>query len=400
MARFVWKGKTRSGEAQRGVIAARSKEEAEVLLRQRQITVTSLREEGKEFSIPSIGGGVKEKDVAIFTRQFSVMIDAGLPLIQCLEILGSQQKNKNFANMINQTRADVESGATLSDSMRKHPKAFDQLYTNMVAAGEAGGILDQILERLSIYIEKAVKLKAQVKSALIYPVVICLVAIGIVVLIMYKVIPTFEAMFKSSGQELPGMTRVTLEASRFTQNYLIFIIVAMVLIFIALRQYHLTYHGRRVVDKVMLKIPVLGGLLQKISIARFCRTLSTLISSGVPILDGIEITAKTSGNAIVEDSLMIVRKDIEEGKTIAEPLSKLPLFPPMVVSMIGVGETTGAIDVMLSKIADFYEDEVDVAVAGLMSLLEPILIIFLGTVIGFIVISLYLPIFKLATTIG
>ncbi|MCB1053601.1 MAG: type II secretion system F family protein, partial [Acidobacteria bacterium] len=263
-----------------------------------------------------------------------------------------------------------------------------------------GGILDQILERLSIYIEKAVKLKAQVKSALIYPVVICLVAIGIVVLIMYKVIPTFEAMFKSSGQELPGMTRVTLEASRFTQNYLIFIIVAMVLIFIALRQYHLTYHGRRVVDKVMLKIPVLGGLLQKISIARFCRTLSTLISSGVPILDGIEITAKTSGNAIVEDSLMIVRKDIEEGKTIAEPLSKLPLFPPMVVSMIGVGETTGAIDVMLSKIADFYEDEVDVAVAGLMSLLEPILIIFLGTVIGFIVISLYLPIFKLATTIG
>jgi len=400
MARFVWKGKTRSGEAQRGVIAARSKEEAEVLLRQRQITVSSLREEGKEFNLPSFGGGVKEKDVAVFTRQFSVMIDAGLPLIQCLEILGSQQKNKNFANMINQTRSDVESGATLSDAMRKHGKAFDQLYVNMVAAGEAGGILDQILERLSVYIEKAVKLKAQVKSALIYPTVIVLVAISIVILIMYKVIPTFAAMFKSAGADLPGPTQITLNASKFIENYLIFIIIVLVLAFYAVRQYHKTFHGRRVVDKLMLKFPVIGGLLQKIAIARFCRTLSTLIASGVPILDGIEITARTSGNAIIEDTLMKVRKEIEEGKTIADPLSKYSLFPPMVVSMIGVGEATGAIDAMLSKIADFYEDEVDVAVAGLMSLLEPILIIFLGVVIGFIVVSLYLPIFKLASTVG
>jgi len=400
MAKYVWKGKTRSGDVQRGVIAARTKDEAEVLLRQRQIDVSSLREEGKEFSLPSFGGGVSQKDVAVFTRQFSVMIDAGLPLIQCLEILGGQQKNKNFNTILSKTRGDVESGSTLSDAMRKHPKAFDQLYVNMVAAGEAGGILDQILDRLAVYIEKSVKLKSQVRSALVYPIVIVIVAISIVLLIMYKVIPTFAAMFESAGAELPAMTQVTMKASKFVENYILMIIFIAILLFYFLRRYHKTYHGRRLLDRFLLKFPVIGGLLQKIAIARFCRTLSTLIASGVPILDGIEITAKTSGNAIIEDALMTVRKDIEEGKTIAEPLAKVKLFPPMVVSMIGVGEATGAIDTMLSKIADFYEDEVDVAVAGLMSLLEPILIIFLGTVIGFIVISLYLPIFKLASTVG
>lgn len=400
MAKFVWKGKTKSGQAQRGVIAAKSREEAEVMLRQRQITPTSVREQGKEFQLPSFGGGVKEKDVAVFTRQFSVMIDAGLPLIQCLEILGSQQKNKRFASMIAQTRGDVESGATLSDAMRKHPKAFDQLYVNMVAAGEAGGILDQILERLSQYIEKAVKLKAQVRSALVYPAVIVVVAFSIVLLIMYKVIPTFAAMFEQAGAKLPKLTQITIDASKFVENYLIFILIGIALAIWAIRRYHGTYHGRRVVDRLMLKIPIMGMLLQKISIARFCRTLATLISSGVPILDGLEITAKTSGNAVIEDSLMDVRKDVEEGKTIVEPLGKSPWFPSMVVSMIGVGEQTGALDTMLSKIADFYEDEVDVAVAAMMSLLEPILIIFLGGVIGFIVISLYLPIFTLASTVG
>lgn len=397
---FVWKGKTRSGESQRGNINARSKEEAEVLLKQRQITVSSLREQGKEFSFPTLGGGVRQKEVGVFTRQFSVMIDAGLPLIQCLEILGSQQKNKAFASMISKTRADVESGSTLSDAMSKNPKAFDNLYVNMIAAGEAGGILDQILERLSIYIEKSVKLKAQVRSAMIYPVMIIVVALAIVILIMYKVIPTFAAMFKSVGSDLPFLTRITMSASKFVENYLVFILIALVLLFILLRKYHGTYHGRRVLDKALLKFPVIGMLLQKISIARFCRTLATLVTSGVPILDGIEITAKTSGNAIVEDALMSVRKDIEEGKTMAEPLGKIPLFPSMVVSMISVGESTGAIDTMLSKIADFYEDEVDLAVAGLMSLLEPLMIVFLGTVIGFIVVSLYLPIFQLASTIG
>lgn len=396
MAKFQWKGKNKAGESQRGVLVAKTKEEAEALLRQRQITPSSVKEEGKEFKLPSFGGGIKSKDLAIFTRQFSVMIDAGLPLIQCLEILGSQQESKAFATVIQTTRSDVESGSTLSDAMRKHPKAFDALYVNMIAAGEAGGILDQILERLSIYIEKAVKLKSQVKSALTYPAIVCFVAFAVILIIMYFVIPTFAAMFASAGNELPLPTRITMGASKFVENYIIFIFIFLGLVYYALRKYHGTYHGRRVLDKIFLKIPVFGDLLQKLAISRFCRTLSTLIGAGVPILDGIEITARTSGNSIVEDSLMVVRKEIEEGKTIQEPLSKLPLFPGMVVSMIGVGESTGALDVMLAKIADFYEDEVDVAVATLMSMLEPILIVFLGVVIGFIVISLYLPIFSMA----
>ena len=399
MAKYVWKGKTRGGESQRGSIVARSREEAEALLRQRQISVSSVKEEGKEIRLPTFGGGVKAKEVAIFTRQFSVMIDAGLPLIQCLEILGSQQKNKNFASMITQTRADVESGSSLSDAMRKHPKAFDPLYVNMIAAGEAGGILDQILERLAVYIEKAVKIKQQIRSALVYPVIVMVVAFAIVLIIMYKVIPTFAAMFESNGNELPGMTQITISASKFVESYIIFIFIAMGLAIYALRKYHQTFHGRRVVDGSLLKIPLIGRILQKIAISRFCRTLSTLITSGVPILDGIEITARTSGNAVIEDALMNVKKEIEEGKTIAEPLGKVSIFPQMVVSMISVGESTGALDTMLSKIADFYEDEVDVAVASLMSALEPILIVCLGGVIGFIVISLYLPIFDLANQV-
>lgn len=396
MARFEWKGKTKSGENQRGVLVAKSRDEAMSLLKQRSIKVSSIREEGKSFKLPSIGGGVSPKDVSIFTRQFSVMIDAGLPLIQCLELLGGQQKNKNFSAMIQAVRGDVESGSTLSDAMRKHPKAFDSLYVNMIAAGEAGGILDQILERLSEYIEKAVRLKAQVKSALVYPFIVMMVAGVVVFIILYFVIPTFASMFANSGSELPGMTQVTISASKFVENYAIFILIFIIMLSWATNRYYNTYHGRRVLDKILLKIPVLGVLLQKIAIARFCRTLGTLINAGVPILDGIEITARTSGNSIIEDSLMGVKKEIEEGKTIAEPLGKLSLFPQMVVSMISVGESTGALDIMLNKIADFYEDEVDVAVAALMSMLEPLLIVTLGTVIGYIVISLYLPIFQMA----
>lgn len=396
MAKYQWKGKTKDGESQRGVLVAKSKEEAEALLRGRNITPSSVKEEGQQFKLPTFGGGVKPRELAIFTRQFSVMIDAGLPLIQCLEILGSQQENKNFATIIQTTRSDVESGSTLSDAMRKHPKVFDSLYVNMIAAGEAGGILDQILERLSTYIEKAVKLKSQVKSALMYPSIVCLVAFGVILIIMYKVIPTFAAMFASSGNELPIPTQITMTVSKFVESYIIFVILFMGLVFWALNKYHETYHGRRVLDRIFLKIPVFGDLLSKIAIARFCSTLATLIGAGVPILDGIEITARTSGNAIVEDALMAVRKEIEEGKTISEPLTKSSIFPGMVVSMIGVGESTGALDTMLSKIADFYEEEVDVAVATLMSMLEPILIVFLGVIIGFIVISLYLPIFSLA----
>ena len=399
MAKFEWKGKNRSGEKKTGVIVAQNKEEVRQELQRRNMVVSSIREQGKEINLPSFGGGVKQKDVGVFTRQFSVMIDAGLPLIQCLELLGNQQKNKSFANMIQKTRSDVESGSTLADSMKKHPKAFDQLYVNMVSAGEAGGILDQILDRLSGYIEKSVKLKAQVKSALMYPVIIILVAVGIVALIMYKVIPTFTAMFESSGVELPPITQITVGMSKFVESYAIVMMILFGLIVFFLNRYHQTYRGRRILDRVLLKIPVIGGLLQKIAIARFCRTLSTLSAAGVPILDGIEITARTAGNAIIEDALMGVKKEVEEGKTISDPLSKISLFPQLVVSMIGVGEATGALDTMLAKIADFYEDEVDIAVAGLMSILEPILILWLGGVIGFIVISLYLPIFKLASTV-
>ncbi|MDJ0834898.1 MAG: type II secretion system F family protein [Acidobacteriota bacterium] len=396
MAKYVWKGKTKAGENQRGVLVARTKEEAETMLRQRQITVSSVRQQSAEIRLPTFGGGVKPKQLAIFTRQFSVMIDAGLPLIQCLEILGSQQENPVFANVITQVRGDVESGSTLSDAMRKHPKVFDSLYTNMIAAGEAGGILDQILERLSNYIEKAVKLKSQVKSALMYPAIVCLVALAVVMIIMYKVIPTFAAMFASAGNQLPWPTRVTMGTSKFIESYMIFILIVLAMVAWALKKYHDTYHGRRVLDRLLLKFPVVGDLLQKIAISRFCRTLSTLIAAGVPLLDGLEITARTSGNAIIEDGLMAVKKEIEEGKTISEPLGKIPVFPSMVVSMISVGESTGALDTMMSKIADFYEDEVDVAVATLMSMLEPILIVGLGVVIGFIVISLYLPIFMMA----
>lgn len=399
MAKYVWKGKTRAGENQRGVLVAKSADEAEAILRQRQINVSSVKEQGREFKLPSIGGGVSSKDLAIFTRQFSVMIDAGLPLIQALEILGSQQKNKNFAASINQIRSEVESGSTLSDAMRKHPKMFDGLYVNMVAAGEAGGILDQILERLSVYIEKAVKLKQAVQSALVYPIIVLLVSFIVLLIIMYKVIPTFSAMFEQSGKELPAPTQLTVTVSKFVENYIVFIFIFMGLTFWSLKKYHGTYHGRRVLDRFILKVPLLGTVMQKIAIARFCRTLSTLIASGVPILDGIEITAKTSGNAIVEDALMSVRKDIEEGKTIAEPLGKISIFPGMVVSMINVGESTGALDAMLSKIADFYEDEVDAAVAALTAAIEPIIIVVLGSIIGFIVVSLYLPIFKLAETV-
>jgi type IV pilus assembly protein PilC len=324
------------------------------------------------------------------------MIDAGLPLIQCLEILGSQQKNKKFAEIINAVRSDVESGSTLSDAMRKHPKAFDNLYVNMIAAGEAGGILDQILDRLSTYIEKAVKLKGQVKSALMYPAIVLLVAAGVVLFIMYKVVPTFAAMFTNSGNELPMPTQIVIGMSKFLENYLIFALIFLFFLSIAVKRYYGTYHGRRVIDRILLKIPLVGMLLQKIAIARFCRTLATLISAGVPILDGIEITAKTSGNAIIEDALMGVKKEISEGKTIAEPLSKISLFPSMAVSMISVGESTGALDTMMNKIAEFYEDEVDLAVATLMSMLEPILIVVLGSIIGFIVVALYLPIFEMA----
>lgn len=400
MPAFVWKGKTRDGKSVSGERVGDNKEAVMALLRREQILVSSVKEKGKELALPKLGGGVPAKELAVFTRQFSVMIDAGLPLVQCLEILATQQENKTFAKILQQTRMDVEGGASLADAMRKHPKAFDELFVNMIAAGEAGGILDTILKRLATYIEKAVKLKSQVKGAMIYPIAVMSIAAIVVAVILWKVIPTFAAMFEGLGAQLPLPTRIVISMSNWFVRLLPFLVLGMVGGGLLLRRYYATYGGRRTIDRMILKLPVLGVLMQKISVSRFCRTLATLISSGVPILDGLEITARTSGNAIVEDAIMAVRKAVESGMTLAQPLKESGVFPPMVVQMIGVGEQTGALDAMLSKIADFYEDEVDQAVANLLTLLEPIMIMFLGVTVGGIVISMYLPLFDLISKLS
>jgi type IV pilus assembly protein PilC len=400
MPAFVWKGKTRDGKVVSGERVAENKEAVTALLRRDQILVSSVKEKGREVSLPKFGGGVPPKELAVFVRQFSVMIDAGLPLVQCLEILGSQQENKTFAKILQQTRMDVEGGATLADAMRKHPKAFDELFTNMIAAGEAGGILDTILKRLATYIEKAVKLKAQVKGAMVYPVAVISIAGLVISVILWKVIPTFAAMFAGLGAELPLPTRIVIAMSKWFGRLLPFMVVGGVIGTVLFRRYYATYGGRRRVDGMVLKLPIMGILMQKIAVARFCRTLATLISSGVPILDGLEITARTAGNAIIEDAIMAVRKGVESGLTIAQPLKESGVFPPMVVQMIGVGEQTGALDAMLSKIADFYEEEVDQAVANLLTLMEPVMILFLGITVGGIVISMYLPLFDLISKLS
>jgi type IV pilus assembly protein PilC len=399
MPTFEWKG-MRGGQTQTGSLVAGTKAEAEAMLRRQRIEGPSIKEKGKEIAVPKWGGRVPPTLVAIFTRQFSVMIDAGLPLVQCLEILGSQQEHKAFKRALLTIRQDVESGSSLADAMRKHPKVFNDLYTNMVAAGEAGGILDTILQRLAAYIEKAVKLNSQVKSAMIYPVAVISIACIVVTIILWKVIPVFAALFAGLGAELPMPTRIVIALSNFIADYWWLMSIVIVATIFSLRKYHATYRGKRVLDGLMLKMPIFGMLLRKIAVARFCRTLSTLTSSGVPILDGLTITAKTAGNSIVEDAIMATRKSVEEGKTISEPLGDTDVFPTMVVQMIAVGEQTGALDTMLSKIADFYEDEVDNAVAGLMKLLEPVLIAFLGVAIGGIVIAMYMPMFTLIGQVG
>src|SRR6185436_8989840 len=402
MPNFTWKGKSRTGAVQEGILLADNRAAAEAVLRRQNIQITSIKEKGREIAIlPRLPQGVSSKRVALFTRQFSVMLDAGLPLVQCLEILGEQEEQRTFREIIQKTRSDVEQGSSLADAMRKHPKAFDSLYTNMIAAGEAGGILDIILQRLSTYIEKNVKLKSQVKSALIYPAAVIMIAVGVVWIILWKVIPVFAQLFAGLGSELPLPTRVVIALSNFLADYTLFVIPALIAGGFAFYRFYRTQPKfTRVVDAAMLKIPVIGMLLRKIAIARFCRTLSTLTSSGVPILDGLEITAKTAGNTIVEDAIMAVRKAVEEGKTLAEPLGQTKVFPAMVVQMIGVGEQTGALDQMLSKIADFYEDEVDTAVAGMMKLIEPLLITVLGGIIGFIVAAMYLPMYSILQKIG
>lgn len=357
-------------------------------------TVADKNHAAAESKPPKVGR-VKSKDLAIFTRQFSVMIDAGLPLVQCLEILASQQQSKSFATALRGVRGSVESGATLAHSMRQFPKVFDALYTNMVEAGEAGGILDGILRRLSAYIEKAVKLKRAVQSAMIYPSAVLIIAGGVVLLLLWKVVPIFATLFTGLGTTLPLPTRIVIQISHGVASFAWMIIIALFALAVALRQYYQTPNGRMAIDTFILRVPVLGLLMRKISVARFTRTLGTLITSGVPMLEALDITARTAGNAVVEKAILEVRKAVEAGQTIVDPLKATKVFPNMVVQMIGVGEQTGALDAMLQKVADFYEDEVDAAVADLLTAMEPLIILFLGVVVGGVVISMYLPLFSL-----
>jgi type IV pilus assembly protein PilC len=398
MPTFAFSGRTRGGETISGERAGDTMDGVVAALRREQILVTRITPSAVKAAAAPKKRKAKApsaKNLAVFTRQFSVMIDAGLPLVQCLEILGTQEEDKNFGATILQVRADVEGGASLADAMKKHPKVFDALYSNMIAAGEAGGILDGILKRLASYIEKAVKLKSQVKSAMIYPIAVMVIATAVVSAIMIWVIPTFKSLFAGLGAQLPLPTVIVMKISEYMVRYLPIYIPLLVGAGFGFKQYYGTDKGKHVVDAIVLKLPVLGAIMRKIAVARFCRTLSTLIASGVPILDGLDITARTAGNVIVEDAIQGTRKSIERGDTIAGPLKQTGVFPPMVVQMIGVGEATGALDTMLSKIADFYEDEVDAAVAGMLTLLEPLMIAFLGIVVGGIVIAMYLPIFGL-----
>jgi len=393
---FTYRGTNRSGETVSGELSAMSKTDLINNLKRQQINVTKMSEKGKEFNLPTFGGGVDSKELAVFTRQFSVMIDAGLPLVQCLEILAGQQENKVFQKVLTGTRAAVEGGSTLSAAMRQYDKVFDALYVNLVEAGETGGILDTILQRLSSYIEKNVKLKRAVKSALVYPVAVLSVAAGVIVLLLWKVVPIFATLFLGLGVNLPLPTRIVIAMSNFVGSIFGFLIlVAIVATVVGLKVWYGTPVGRMAIDRTLLKLPLVGLLLRKIAVARFTRTLGTLISSGVPILEGLEITARTAGNALIEKSLMQVRKGLEAGRNLSEPLKDTNVFPGMVTQMIGVGEQTGAMDAMLQKIADFYEDEVDAAVKDLLAALEPMMIVFLGVVVGGIVISMYLPLFSL-----
>ncbi|MBI4888886.1 MAG: type II secretion system F family protein [Acidobacteria bacterium] len=398
MATFAYTGRSRAGQTVTGEFIADTVDAAVAALRRDQILVTQInavKERAVARARKVRAKAVNAKDLAVFTRQFSVMIGAGLPLVQCLDILGTQAEDRSFGEVILATRADVEAGASLADAMKKHPKVFDPLFTNMIAAGEAGGILDAILKRLATYIEKAVKLKGQVKSAMIYPVAVIVIAGVVVTAILWKVIPTFASLFAGLGADLPLPTRIVIGLSNGLVRYMPFLVVGGIALAVGFRTYYATPAGRMAIDRLTLKLPILGILMRKIAVARFCRTLSTLLASGVSILEALDITARTAGNAQVEEAIFTTRKSIERGETIATPLKQTAVFPPMVVQMIAVGEATGALDTMLGKIADFYEDEVDVAVAGLLTLLEPLMIALLGGIVGGIVIAMYLPIFSL-----
>ncbi len=393
---FTFSGKSADGQKVSGERTAANKQTLIAQLRRERITPGPVREKGKEFVMPTFGSGkVKVKDIAIFFRQFSVMIDAGLPLVQCLEILGANQENPAFQKTLTGVRTTVEGGATLANAMRQYPKIFDDLTTNMIEAGETGGILDIILQRLAVYVEKAVKLRSAVKSALIYPVSVVSLAFLIVGALLKWVVPVFSNLFVGLNVDLPLPTRIVMGLSRFVGQFWWFFIIGVVGIYFGVQQIRKNPRGRYYFDLMLLKLPILGILLRKIAVARFTRTLGTLITSGVPILEGLSITARTSGNAVLEEALIRVRKAIEEGRTIVDPLRESGVFPNMVTQMIGVGEATGAMDSMLQKIADFYEEEVDSATKDMLAMLEPVIIGLLGVMIGGIVISLYMPLFSL-----
>jgi len=396
MPSFRWEGRARGGDIRKGEMVANNEEAVMVQLRADQITPTSVKKKAREMSI-SLGSGVGAKDLVIFTRQFATMIDAGLPLVQCLEILGTRCDNKNFGKILMDVKTRVESGGAFSDALKAHPKVFDDLYANLVAAGELGGILDTIMNRLAIYIEKKEKLKSQVKGAMVYPIAILSVAIIVVFVLLTWVIPVFEAMFKDMGAgALPLPTKIVIEASNFmAANFFVIILLSAGALF-GLVAFVRSKPGRRIFDAFMLKVPIIGSVLRKVVVARFSRTLGTLLSSGVPVLDALEITAKTAGNKIVEEAIMITRLRVSEGKDLASPLMETAVFPPMVVQMVAVGEQTGAMDQMLNKIADFYEEEVDVAVTTMTKLMEPAMMVLLGGIVGGLIIAMYLPIFELA----
>lgn len=406
MAVFRWQGVSPRGEVLGGEMEAPTRDAVLVRLRSQRIRPlpAKVKEKGRgfdrELNIPGFGESIKQRDIVIFTRQLATMIDAGLPIVQCLEVLATQSPNKKLRGVIRQLKDEVEAGSTFTDALRKHPKLFDDLFVNMVAAGEVGGILDSILHRLAGYMEKAMKLKSKIKGAMIYPATIVTVAVGVTTILLVFVIPVFAELFSSFGKALPAPTQFVINLSNFTIAYFHYVAGAVVALGVISRQWYRTESGRLTFDHMFLQLPVFGDLIRKSAVARFTRTLSTLVSSGVPILDALAITARTAGNKVVERAVLATRVSISEGRTISEPLTQSKVFPPMVCQMIAVGETTGALDAMLQKIADFYEEEVDNVVANLTALMEPLVILFLGVIIGGLVISMYLPIFKLGSVIG
>ncbi len=399
---FVWEGTTRRNELKKGEMEAADELTVRGLLRRQGFKSVNVKTKPKDLAeyLPFLKGKIKEKEVVVFCRIFSTMINAGLPLIQCLDLLAQQEQNKAFKEIIKKVKEDVESGASLTEALGKHPAVFDELFVNLIAAGEAGGILDVILGRLSAYMEKAMKLKSEVKGAMTYPASVLVISIGVVALLLIKVIPVFKKMFEGMGGELPAPTQFLVNASEFAQSYWWIVVGIVVAVVVAFGRFYKTEKGRWTVDSTVLKAPVFGPLLKKVAVAKFSRTLSTMMNSGVPIMEGLNIVSKTAGNVVVQSALMKTRQSISEGRTIAEPLTETGLFPPMVVQMIAVGEATGALDTMLSKIADFYDDEVDAAVGAMTALLEPIMMVFLGGVVGGMIIAMYLPIFKMASVVG